>query len=100
MTSHCTTAHIQQTSVHRNDTNNAQKSGGQLSTASSWTQSSKYLFKGNWSPVRLNMGNGNAQAAISLCIPTAPVPQDYCSALITLVTIVQNLQWMITKALN
>ena len=25
MTSHCTTAHIQQTSAHRNDTNKAQK---------------------------------------------------------------------------
>ena len=52
------------------------KSSGHLSTALSWSQSSKYLFKGNWSPVRPNMGNGNAQAAISLCIPTALVLQD------------------------
>ena len=52
------------------------KIGGQLSTALSWSQSSKDLFKGNWSPVRPNMGNGNAQAVISLCIPTAPVLQD------------------------
>ena len=52
------------------------KSSGQLSTALSWSQSSKYLFKGDWSPVRPNMGNGNAQAVISLCIPTAPVLPD------------------------
>ena len=43
-TSHCTTAHIQQTSVHRNDTNKAQKSSSQLSTASSWSQSSKKIY--------------------------------------------------------
>ena len=38
----------------------------QLSTASSWSPSTKNLYKGDWSAVRRNMGNGSAWIAVSL----------------------------------
>ena len=38
----------------------------QLSTASSWSPSTKKFYKGDWSAVRQNMGNGSARIAVSL----------------------------------
>ena len=38
----------------------------QSSTASSWSPSTKTSYKGDWSAVRRNMGNGSAQIAVSL----------------------------------
>ena len=42
------------------------KNAVQSSTASSWSRSTKKLFRGDWSAVRRNMESGSARIAVSL----------------------------------
>ena len=60
----------------------------------------KNLYKGDWCPVRQSMASGNEPNARDLCVHTAHVRQDSCSALTALGIIELSALWEGQQTLN